>query len=545
MQIRWQDQSGLFGRVVGVFCAGLYAQSLLPGFVTMSEEDADRRRSDIEEIRLLLKQLEDAAAREATIGPGQANQAPVAPRPEIGAAQFSEAQLAEAVGQYVESEGGTSAPQQDPRELLATFKALPTGTSVSQRYRSEPDLPMVATAPEMPAQGGGLKVGVIGLMAVLVIGAAGGFVALRMWDGAGVTRYVSAMSTWLGESQVTSSADTTGRRIETTAAAKPDKAKDVTTASRKSSGAVDKKQARTTLSKVKSSDAVIAAPANSISAQLQKQPLKANDKNAEPTKVVPNKSKPASQADAGQQKLQVAKQRPSKLQDARKSGSEPDAQGQATATITREPLSAVKSRTPAIGDQGRRPRSRQLAIAPRNDLEQTRSNVPREFMTSNTVDVSRVMRPRPPLADSPQVRTVPRPAVPQRSADTKLPGPAVPQRSANAKVSGPIVTSDVKVQLAPMVVFLAGNVAELGLAINNAQPIDSFILVFRGVPKGVKLTKGSPIGKDSWFMPLSQSKAVRLKADDTFSGVFDLKIELVTLAGQVVSSAKTNVRVVK
>lgn len=82
--------------------------------------------------------------------------------------------------------------------------------------------------------------------------------------------------------------------------------------------------------------------------------------------------------------------------------------------------------------------------------------------------------------------------------------------------------------------------APLGLMARNSDNSASFLLVVRGVPAGVKLSKGSPIGVDSWFMPAVGLADVTLSAPGA-AGPFTLKFELVTADGRILSVAEASV----
>ncbi|MFM1815212.1 MAG: hypothetical protein RLZ98_1907 [Pseudomonadota bacterium] len=100
----------------------------------------------------------------------------------------------------------------------------------------------------------------------------------------------------------------------------------------------------------------------------------------------------------------------------------------------------------------------------------------------------------------------------------------------------------VQFQSARDVSLQTGADANLGLT-TPSQPADSgLLLVARGIPPGIRLSKGSRIGRDSWFMPAADLEAVRLRADTPIAGNFTLTFEIVTVDGRVVSTATTKVQ---
>lgn len=95
------------------------------------------------------------------------------------------------------------------------------------------------------------------------------------------------------------------------------------------------------------------------------------------------------------------------------------------------------------------------------------------------------------------------------------------------------------------IILTKGKPVPLGLDLLNGDTGEAFLLIVRGLPHGVRLSKGSPIGNDSWFMPAVKLDEVAVIAGGEIAGDFKLHLELVTVDGRIVSLAETQVAVAR
>ncbi len=100
------------------------------------------------------------------------------------------------------------------------------------------------------------------------------------------------------------------------------------------------------------------------------------------------------------------------------------------------------------------------------------------------------------------------------------------QQDKLAQSSGPVLTQAEAALEADDVEGRPGVPIPLKLSVTGAETLDYLILAFRGLPPEVSLTSGFQTS-DAWFVSLSEADSLNLIADESFAGVFDMKVELI------------------
>ena len=446
----------------------------------MTNDDAKRQRSDIEEIRLLLKQLEEAAAREihAEFVAPEPRAAIQGPQPNFIALKPLESADFPPRSEIV----------LDPRRQLAT---LGGAHAMLERRQFDPPMPMASGTPSRASPRRSILFAAAGTTIACL---AGGTYYASVVDVPGLSPHVAPV---VGKARAAVTALLQGLSTERTdqAAATPDTRRETT-----ATAALDK-------------------PAAAATALDNPPPRPAPTDTAATSATAPNEA--AFEIDLAGALAPISLPTEAPPIELRKVPTEFTLAAAAIRPLVmpREaPVVNVSAAPPAPPPQA-------VEVTPPPPAN---------------VSTDRIEPPLPERIEAAASADAPNGA-PATGADLMPPEADLPAvvASGEVEVENP---QAVLFQSASDVVLKTGTDAHLGLT-TPSQPADSgLLLVARGIPPGIRLSKGSRIGRDSWFMPAADLEAVRLHAETPVAGVFTLTFEIVTVDGRIVSTTTTKVQ---
>ena len=125
-----------------------------------------------------------------------------------------------------------------------------------------------------------------------------------------------------------------------------------------------------------------------------------------------------------------------------------------------------------------------------------------------------------------------------------IPASASPAPLPPVAAQTPLDVTKVRLVVPGPVEVRPGTTTNLALRIDPLpREADALLIVVRGVPSGMTISRGGALGNGIWLVPahLVGDIAVAVQADMT--GTVELDVELATLAGRIVARAPAELRI--
>ncbi|CAN0511673.1 unnamed protein product, partial [Phaeothamnion confervicola] len=74
---------------------------------------------------------------------------------------------------------------------------------------------------------------------------------------------------------------------------------------------------------------------------------------------------------------------------------------------------------------------------------------------------------------------------------------------------------------------------------------DPLLIVLRGVPTWVSLSKGSTIDDEIWLLPAKDARELAVSIVEAVDGIADIRVQIAHLDGRILAETRLNVRALK